>query len=61
MGLLLALVHIVESLVWFTAIIFATQFARRFLKSPKFAKWIDRGTGGVLIGFGGVLAWEARV
>ena len=60
MGLLLALVHVVESLVWFSAIIFATQFARRFLKSPRFAKWIDRVTGGVLIGFGGVLAWEAR-
>ena len=60
MGILLALVHVVESLIWFSLIIFATQYARRFLKSPKIAKWIDRVTGGVLLGFAGILAFEAR-
>jgi len=59
MGLLLAGVHVVESLIWYTAIIFATRFARRWLQSPRVSKWIDRVTGGVVIGFGGVLALES--
>jgi threonine/homoserine/homoserine lactone efflux protein len=60
MGLLLALVHVVESLVWFSAIILATQFARRWLTSPKVVRWIDRVTGGILIGFAALLAIESR-
>ena len=60
MGLALGLVHIVESMVWFTAIIFATQFARRWLSSPRSARIIDRVTGGILVGFGVTLAIEAR-
>ncbi len=60
MGLALGLVHIVESMVWFTAIIFATQFARRWLSSPRSARIIDRVTGGILVGFGITLAIEAR-
>ena len=60
MGLALALVHVVESMVWFTAIIFATQFARRWLSSPRASRIIDRVTGGILVGFGATLALEAR-
>ena len=60
MGLALGLVHVVESMVWFTAIIFATQFARRWLSSPRSARIIDRVTGGILVGFGVTLAIEAR-
>lgn len=60
MGLALGLVHILESMVWFTAIIFATQFARRWLSSPRSARIIDRVTGGILVGFGVSLAVEAR-
>lgn len=60
MGLALALVHVVESMVWFTAIIFATQFARRWLSSPRASRIIDRVTGGILVGFGVTLALEAR-
>ena len=59
MGLLLAGVHVVESLIWFSAIILATQFARRWLQSPRVSKWIDRVTGGVVVGFGAVLALES--
>ena len=59
MGLLLALVHVLESLVWFSAIILATQFARRWLQSPRVSRWIDRITGGVVVGFGAVLALES--
>lgn len=60
MGLLLALVHVVESLIWFSAIIVASQLARRWFTNPRVVRWIDRVTGGVLIGFSGVLALEAR-
>ncbi len=60
MGLLLALVHVIESLVWFSAIILATQFARQWLTSTRVVKWIDRVTGGILIGFAGLLALESR-
>ena len=59
MGLLLALVHVVESLIWFSAIIFASQLARRWFTNPKVVRWIDRVTGGVLVGFAGVLAVES--
>lgn len=60
MGLLLALVHVVESLIWFTGLIFATQLFRRWLSSPRVSAWIDRVTGGILVGFGAVLAFESR-
>jgi threonine/homoserine/homoserine lactone efflux protein len=59
MGLLLAAVHVVESLIWFSAIILATSVARRWLQSPRVSAWIDRITGGVVVGFGAVLALES--
>ena len=60
MGLLLALVHVVESVVWFTGLILAAHFARQWLSSPRVSAWIDRVTGGVLVAFGAVLAAESR-
>jgi len=60
MGLLLALVHIVESLLWFSAIIFAAQFARRWLTSRRVTRWVDRVTGVILIGFAALLAFESK-
>ena len=60
MGLLLALVHVVESLVWFTGLIIAAHFARKWLSSPRVSAWIDRVTGGILLAFGAVLAIESR-
>ena len=61
MGLLLALVHVLESLIWFSAIIFATQHVRRWLAHDRAARWIDRVTGGLFVGFAGVLVFESRV
>ena len=60
MGILLALVHVVESLIWFSAIILATHLARRALQSPRTKRRIDRVTGGVLVVFGTALALESR-
>lgn len=60
MGLLLALVHALESFVWFAALIVAAEAARRWFTSPRVSRGIDRVTGGVLITFGGLLAAESR-
>lgn len=60
MGLLLALVHVIESLVWFTVLIVAAQWARHWLQRPSVSSWIDRVTGGILVAFGVVLAVESR-
>ena len=60
MGLLLALVHVVESIVWFTGLILAAHFARKWLSSPRVSAWIDRVTGGILVAFGAFLAIESR-
>lgn len=60
MGLLLALVHVLESIVWFTGLILAAHFARKWLSRPSVSAWIDRVTGGILVAFGAVLAIESR-
>ncbi|GAA0402325.1 LysE family translocator [Microbispora corallina] len=52
MGLLLALVHNVEGLAWFTALIFGTTVARRRLSGERVHRLVDRMTGVVLVGFG---------
>lgn len=58
MGLLLAAVHGVMAMGWFTLIIIGTGFASTWLRSPRSIKVIDRITGTVLIGFGARLALE---
>lgn len=60
MGLLLALVHVVESVAWFAGLIVLAHVARRWLTDSRVSRWIDRVTGGVLIGFAGFLAAESR-
>lgn len=52
----LALVHVVEGMAWFTLLILATHVLRAWLGRPSVQRWIDRITGGVLIGFGLKLA-----
>ncbi|MBO3739997.1 LysE family translocator [Actinoplanes sp. NEAU-H7] len=51
-GLLLALVHDVEGLLWFAAIIMGAQAARGFLARRAVRRTVDAGTGAVLLGFG---------
>ncbi|WP_445153956.1 LysE family translocator [Arthrobacter sp. Hor0625] len=58
MGVLLAGVHCLFSMVWFTLLIFATGFASRWLKNARSIRVIDRITGTVLVGFGLKLALE---
>lgn len=59
-GLLLALVHDIEGMIWFTAIIFATLWARSWLNRRSTQRAIDGIAGGVLIGFGLKLSLSGR-
>ncbi|MEV0896429.1 LysE family translocator [Actinoplanes sp. NPDC049802] len=52
MGVLLALVHDLEGLLWFTVIIMGAQAARGFLARRVVRRTVDAGTGAVLLGFG---------
>ncbi|MCF3183137.1 LysE family translocator [Streptomyces polychromogenes] len=56
MGAVLAAVHDLEGLVWFSALIFGTQLARRWLDRGSVRRAIDAVTGTVLVGFGVKLA-----
>lgn len=58
MGMLLAGVHCLFAMLWFTLLIFATGFASRWLKSTRSIRVIDRITGTVLVGFGLKIALE---
>ncbi|GIM98009.1 LysE family translocator [Paractinoplanes toevensis] len=55
-GILLALVHDVEGILWFTAIILGARALRGRLNG----RWIDVGTGSVLVGFGVKLGLSSR-
>lgn len=59
-GLLLALVHDVEGLVWFTGIITCAQAFRGFLARRQVRRAVDGGTGAALIGFGVKLGLSSR-
>jgi threonine/homoserine/homoserine lactone efflux protein len=58
MGLVLAAVHDVEGMVWFTGLIFSAHLAGRWLRDGAAHRVLDRVTGCVLIGFGIRLASE---
>ncbi|MER1996522.1 MAG: LysE family transporter [Arthrobacter sp.] len=56
MGLALAGIHVLLSVVWFGLIISAAHLARRALQAPRSVKITDRLTGLALLGFGTSLA-----
>ncbi|MEV6844812.1 LysE family translocator [Actinoplanes sp. NPDC051411] len=59
-GLLLALVHDVEGLIWFTAIITCAQALRGFLGRRRVRRTVDGTTGVALVGFGVKLGLSSR-
>lgn len=61
MGIVLALVHNIFGLAWFAVLIFAGSTVGARLRSPRFTRWLDRITGGVLLAFGVRLALDLRV
>ncbi len=60
MGLLLALVHDVLGLVWFTALILAASTMRRALHRPAAQRAVDGATGTALMSFGIKLGVSSR-
>jgi threonine/homoserine/homoserine lactone efflux protein len=59
-SVLLALVHDVEGILWFAALIFVTQPLARWLRDPRTTMVLNRITGGVFILFGARLALERK-
>jgi threonine/homoserine/homoserine lactone efflux protein len=59
-GLLLAFIHDLEGLAWFTAIILGTHSVRTMLARRSARRTIDGATGATLIGFGLKLGLSAR-
>jgi threonine/homoserine/homoserine lactone efflux protein len=57
-GVLLAGVHCLLAMAWFTLLIFGTGYASRWLKGARSIRIIDSITGTVLVGFGLKLALE---
>ena len=53
---LLAVIHVVLGLVWFTVLISVTLPMRRLLRQPRFVRAMDRIAGVVFVGFGARLA-----
>ncbi|MCU7723204.1 LysE family translocator [Actinoplanes sp. KI2] len=51
-GVLLALVHDLEGLLWFSGIIVGAGALRRYLTRRSVRRAVDGGTGAVLLGFG---------
>jgi threonine/homoserine/homoserine lactone efflux protein len=52
MGAALALVHDVEGMIWFTALILTAHTARRLFDDGRVKRAMDAVTGSVLVGFG---------
>jgi threonine/homoserine/homoserine lactone efflux protein len=59
-GVLLALIHDVEGLLWFTAIIAGARALRGVLARRRVRRAVDGGTGTVLIGFGITLGLSTK-
>ncbi len=60
MGLMLSVISNLEAALWFTLIITAAHYFRRWLEGPRFRKVIDRVTGTALGAFGLVALAETR-
>jgi threonine/homoserine/homoserine lactone efflux protein len=58
-GVLLASVHVLEAMVWFTGLITGAQALRGFLARRGAQRAVDGVTGGVLVGFGVTLGVSA--
>jgi threonine/homoserine/homoserine lactone efflux protein len=59
-SVLLALIHDVEGVLWFAALIFVTRPLVRFLRHPRTSTVLNRITGSVFIFFGARLAFERK-
>src|SRR5213075_2023502 len=59
-SLFLAGLHIAMGFVWLTAYAWFIDRVGAVLTRPRVKMWLERVTGGLLIGLGARLAWERR-
>ena len=59
-SLMLASIHIAMGFVWLTAYAWFVDRLGAVLTRPRVKAWLERVTGGLLIGLGARLAWERR-
>ena len=59
-SLFLASIHIAMGFVWLTAYAWFIDRVGAVLTRPRVKMWLERVTGGILIGLGARLAWERR-
>lgn len=59
-GALLASIHALESIVWFTVLILGAQALRRWMAKPSTQRGIDVVTGLAFVGFGAALAFTEQ-
>ncbi|MGA8441374.1 MAG: LysE family translocator [Candidatus Sulfotelmatobacter sp.] len=59
-SMLLAAIHAVEGILWFSLLTLATRPLSRWLRRPPVAETLDRATGTVLVGFGLGLVLDNR-
>ncbi|KTC93810.1 MULTISPECIES: LysE family translocator [Legionella] len=57
---LLAVIHAILGLLWFSLLLLASQPLTRGLKNPKIIRRLDRLTGGLFLGFGIKIALSSR-
>lgn len=57
-GTLLAAIHNLECLLWFSLLIWSTNLARQFFERPSVQTWMERISGTALVGFGVRVALE---
>jgi RhtB (resistance to homoserine/threonine) family protein len=59
-SLLLATIHFVQGIVWFTLVSILVDRSRQFFMKPRQRQLVDAACGTILVGLGLRLAWQAR-
>lgn len=59
-GFLLATIHNILTIIWFSMLISGATFAKEALRNPRIQKIIERASGVALIGFGIRVAFEKQ-
>jgi threonine/homoserine/homoserine lactone efflux protein len=59
-SMLLASIHVIEGILWFTVLIAAVQPLSRWFRTTRVEKTLNRVTGAVFVGFGLRLFFENK-
>jgi threonine/homoserine/homoserine lactone efflux protein len=59
-SLLLAVIHFVEGILWFTVVSILVDRSRQFFVKPRQRRLIDAACGTILVALGFRLAWQQQ-